>query len=137
MDSQGHGIYGAPRVGGRTHDGIDLEAGIASTVLSHVSGTVTKIGYPYRQDGSSKKDLLKATLRYIQVTDSDGYDHRFFYVKPMLKLHQLVRIGDEIGRMQDLERIYPGMKNHLHYEALTMVNGKKVFHDPCKWLDFS
>src|SRR5438094_811233 len=69
-DSYGCGSKGAPRSYGG-HHGADYDGTPGQDVLAVVSGTVTKIGWPY----------AGASLRYIEIT-SDDYVARELYVQP-------------------------------------------------------
>jgi murein DD-endopeptidase MepM/ murein hydrolase activator NlpD len=107
-DAYGSGEYGAPR-GDRTHNGIDYTL----SVLSPVAGTVTKLGYPYSDDLS---------YRYVEVTDSIGYKHRVFYIRPVVKVGDVVSRETEIGQPQDVAARYTAkgwMSQHVHYEIKT------------------
>ena len=104
-DEQGLGHYRAPR-GSRIHNGIDYACFPQSEILSPVSGTVTKLGYPYSADLS---------WRYVQVS-VDGRHHRVFYVEPLVEVGQSVDENTVIGRVRDIGERYPGMTPHIHYE---------------------
>jgi len=105
-DKWGQGYFGAPR-GSRTHRGIDYQCPAGAAVLAPVAGMVTKLGYPYGDDLS---------FRYVQITDSTGIHHRVFYVEPQIWVGQVVKADAPIGMAQDLERRYPGITPHIHYE---------------------
>ncbi|MCH9735882.1 MAG: M23 family metallopeptidase [Actinomycetia bacterium] len=131
-DSYGSGYFGASR-GSRKHNGVDLCCDPNSTVCSNVSGTVTKLGYPYADDLS---------FRYVQVQDSSNRNHRFYYVNPSVELNDEIMIGDEIGRSQELGIRYPkndkrplGIQEHVHYEVVVYVDGKKNYLDPNNFLE--
>jgi murein DD-endopeptidase MepM/ murein hydrolase activator NlpD len=111
LDSWGNGEYGAPR-GTHTHQGIDIACYKDSKVLSVCSGKVTKIGYPYNPTSP-----LKGHLRYVQITDINGYDVRYFYVQPLVNLGALVEEGQVLGVTQGLENVYPGITDHFHFEV--------------------
>lgn len=121
-DSWGNGMFGAPR-GTRLHMGVDFAAWPESILLSPVKGKVTKHGYPYGDDLS---------YRYIQIVDRNGWRHRFFYVEPLADLGTSVKVGDEIGIVQDIThryRIPKGMVPHIHYEIID-VDG--LYIDPSR-----
>ena len=109
-DDWGSGAYKASR-GHRDHNGIDYVASPGSLLRSPISGTVSKLGYPYASDLS---------MRYIEVTDSLQKKHRFFYVLPGKVVGDYVEEGDLIGVVQDVASKYTTedkiMKNHIHYE---------------------
>lgn len=85
-DGFGAGHFGAPR-GSRTHKGVDLLAQSGEAINSPVTGTVTKVGYPYGDDLS---------YRYVQITAGD-YDFRVFYVEPSVRVGQEVTTETAIG----------------------------------------
>jgi len=128
-DEHGSGAYKAPR-GTRLHNGIDIccEVGDAVTALS--DGRVTKIGYPY-----NPSDEKKGHLRYVQVTDDNGFDVRYFYIKPGVPKGYRINTGDVLGMAQGLASIYPGITEHYHFEVLKMINGHKVFIDPEQYIN--
>jgi len=130
IDPLGSGAYRASR-GGRKHNGIDLCVAPLQGVYSHVDGEVTKLGWPYGTGNKSKKDILKSKLRYVQVTDKTGLNHRFFYVKPMVTLGDPIDVGDLLGSCEDLKAIWFLMKNHVHYEV---KNKAGSYLDPNKFL---
>jgi murein DD-endopeptidase MepM/ murein hydrolase activator NlpD len=101
-DKFGSGKFGASR-GKRTHNGIDL----AAQVLALKSGTVTKIGYPYGDD---------LFFRYVQITDEEGIDWRYFYVQPTIKKGSYIEKGQAIGVMQCTGKRYPEITPHVHLE---------------------
>ena len=106
-DRWGSGHFGAPR-GNHTHNGIDYQCPAGRSVLSPCDGEVTKLGYPYGDDLS---------FRYIQITDSKGFDHRIFYVSPGQEMGAKIKEGQVIGISQDLTKRYPEITEHLHYEV--------------------
>ena len=104
----------------KKHNGVDYACAPGSTIFSLTGGTVTKIGYPYGDDLS---------FRYVQVTDADGNDIRYFYVSPSAVMGELIDIGDELGQLQDLGLRYPGITSHVHFEVVT-CRSPKTFVDP-------
>jgi murein DD-endopeptidase MepM/ murein hydrolase activator NlpD len=106
QDAHGDGMWGASR-GSRKHTGVDFACFVGTKITSHVIGQCTKIGYPYGDDLSFK---------YVEVTDAQEKQHRFFYLKPSLKVGDQVDIGTVLGEVQDLERRYSGITPHCHYE---------------------
>ena len=117
-DDWGSGAFGANR-GDRTHKGIDYACYPATVILSPVSGECTKLGYPYADD---------LAFRYVQITDSEGWNHRFFYVEPSIDVGEPVQEMEIIGTAQDIAGRYnePNkiMRNHIHYEIL--VDGEPI-----------
>lgn len=115
-DPWGKGHFGAPR-NGRTHNGQDYCCPTGAHVLSPVTGVVTKVGFPYGDD---------LAFRYVQVTDSEGYEHRVFYLEPLVKHGEDVPEGSVLGLSQDLSRRYRGILQHVHYE----IRYRGEFIDP-------
>lgn len=117
-DAYGYGYFGASRDGGsRDHEGVDFVAESGQQVVAPISGYVTRIGYPY--SGSS--------LRYVEIANPAlRYEARVFYVDPGVRVGQAVRLGDPIGTMDTLQRLYPGgMTDHVHVE-ITNARGRKI-----------
>lgn len=109
LDSHGSGDWQASRAGGRRkHKGVDWLVPVGATVLSVVSGRVTKLGYPYADDLS---------YRYVEVTDPGGSRYRVYYIEPLVALNEAVYANrTPIGVAQDLGQRYPGIPNHVHSE---------------------
>lgn len=123
-DRYGAGYFGASR-GSRSHGGVDFVRKAGEPVLAFAGGKVTKLGYPYR-------DHLE--YRYVEITDDRGFRCRYFYADPHVSVGDRVVPGGLLGRAQDLERLYPGITPHYHFEVITMSGRKKVYHDPIKYL---
>lgn len=107
-DAHGSGEWGASR-GDRAHVGVDYVVEPGWLAVTPVSGVITRLGYPYRDDLS---------YRYVEVTDSQGLRHRLFYVKPLpsISIGTRVEIHDPVGTVQDIAARYPGITQHIHYE---------------------
>lgn len=108
-DAKGEGHFGAARDGGRRkHLGVDLIAAHGTSVMSSVSGTVSRLGWAYAGDPH---------YRYVEVTTPAGQVVRHFYVFPLVQVNEAVEAGKtRLGTVQDLTRRYPGITNHLHLE---------------------
>ena len=106
VDSYGSGEFGAPR-GSRTHRGIDYICPPNTAILSPCVGIVSRLGYAYSDDLS---------YRYVQIDDEEGAEHRVFYVEPTVEVGASVSRLCKIGVAQDIERRYPGISPHIHYE---------------------
>jgi RHS repeat-associated protein len=104
-DAHGGGRFGDPRKDG-PHTGVDYVAQAGQDVAAVTEGTVTFVGYPYRND---------LTYRYIQIETSDGYRVRQFYVQPAVGIGvgTKVRAGQLIGTQQPLGRKMPGITEHV------------------------
>ena len=127
-DAYGSGEFGASR-GSRTHNGVDYHTVAGTKICSMVDGRVTKLGYPYGDDLS---------YRYVEITDSGGFQHRYFYVQPGVVIGQQVVRTEVIGTAQDIKARYDddperAMKNHVHYEIFKVENGIRKYTDPEKW----
>ncbi len=117
-DSFGSGSYKAPR-GTRNgkpryHNGMDYLAPVGSAVFCIKAGMVTKIGLPYSE----------GSLRYVQVTDDNGYKLRYFYVQPTVKVGDKLEADSFIGIAQNLDLKYEGMSkyNHIHFEIMDFTS---------------
>ncbi len=122
-DTLGSGRFGASRGGGkRTHLGVDAITIAGEDFQSRTSGTVSYIGYPYVNDWH---------YRYVQITDSNGWLWRYYYILPTVELGLKIKVGDKIGVCQDLQPKYPGITQHVHFEI--EVNGKHI--DPTEHLN--
>lgn len=113
QDAWGSGAFGASR-GTRKHKGIDYCCYPDTEITSHVTGVVTKLGYPYSDDLS---------FRYVEITTVNKLRHRFFYVEPTVEKADLISKGQVIGIAQNISSRYrdpgrPAMTNHVHYEIL-------------------
>lgn len=115
QDAHGSGEFGAPR-GDHTHEGVDIACYAGSVVYAVSAGKVTKIGKPYYDEGNKRG---RNHLRYVQVTDADGVNCRYFYVAPGVQVGDQVRAGEPIGKTQGLAKIYPGITDHFHFEVKT------------------
>ena len=114
QDDWGSGEFGASR-GTRSHIGIDYCCDPGDKINAPIGGVITKLGYPYA-------DALQ--FRYVEITDTNEFRHRLFYIKPTVKVGQEVRAGECVGISQDISGKYSDpnrnpMLNHMHYEILT------------------
>jgi murein DD-endopeptidase MepM/ murein hydrolase activator NlpD len=115
VDDFGYGHFGASR-GSRIHKGVDYVALEDTTILSPVTGIITKYGWAYS---------LEHNQRYIQITKLGSDEkHRLFYTK----LDTNLNVGDEIiegstvGVLGNISKMHDTqdkkMLNHLHYEIV-------------------
>lgn len=115
QDDHGSGQFGASRVrmveGGTRrykHHGVDYVCKPADELLAPVSGTVSKLGFPYAND---------LAFRYVEITVPGGDCHRVFYCKPAVEVgDQVIANVTPIGKAQKLGDRYKGITEHVHYE---------------------
>lgn len=122
-DKHGSGYFGAPR-GSKTHRGIDYACYKGSRVLSFAAGEVTHWGYPY-----NPTDEAKGHLRYVEITDAEGYQLRYFYVMPSVYIGDQIFAGEPIGETQGLMDIFPDITDHFHFE----VKRNGAYIAPAQW----
>lgn len=120
QDPWGDGAYQARR-GTRKHNGIDYCCPPKSMVLAQKGGTITKLGYAYKDDVS---------FRYVEIKDHLDEYARYFYVEPSLQVNDRVMMGGIIGHSQKLGDRYKGITEHVHFECFELVDGKREYFDP-------
>jgi peptidoglycan LD-endopeptidase LytH len=115
-DAFGEGEFGASRDGGgRGHEGVDYIADAGQTVVAPISGYVTKIGQAY-SDGD---------FRFIEISNPAlQFEARVFYVRPDVKVGDVVRLGTPIGTVRTLQTRYAGITDHVHLEL--MDHGRRI-----------
>jgi murein DD-endopeptidase MepM/ murein hydrolase activator NlpD len=123
-DEWGSGHYLASR-GDRIHKGIDIACYPSSTLLADFDAQVIRVGYPYSKHGK------KGYLRLVELAVDAQTRVKYMYIYPSVSPGQFVNKGDELGIVQDLSIIYPGMTNHYHMEV--WVEGCHV--NPEIWLE--
>jgi peptidoglycan LD-endopeptidase LytH len=109
--------FGAPRSGGRTHEGIDIFASEGTPVVAAASGII--VGRDSSALGGIslyKRDLDGRTIYF--------YGHLQRY-EPTLKEGDLVRQGDVIAYVGQTGNVPPGSP-HLHFSVYTVP-------DPNRW----
>lgn len=114
QDKWGAGYFGAPR-GTRNHKGVDIVAQPGTKFECFNCGTVTKLGYAYEDDLS---------FRYVEIADDQDNKWRYFYILPSVSLGDKVETFDKIGKVQVLDRRYPGITEHVHFEVIS--NGEYI-----------
>lgn len=103
--------------------GVDLMLPQGYPLRAPRSGVIKRTeGRPYATDTPEHQHM-----KYVSLTDADGFRHRLMYVKASqgLKAGQSVRAGDVIGYAQGLEYLYPGIYVHVHYGVR---HGSTYFH---------
>lgn len=113
-DDWGSGHFGAPR-GDRFHNGVDFICPPNAAVRAVSAGTVTKIGHPYA-DGEGAYNSSQPYW-YVEVTTGTRHRVRYLYVQPCVAKGQVIHEGQELGLCQSLQRRYPGISDHIHFEV--------------------
>lgn len=119
-DPFGCGSFGASR-GTRSHAGIDIVSFPNQSILSPITGTVTRFPYPYGGD-----------LSYtgIEIINSD-YKIKMFYVSPVVAIGSNVSAGQVVAKSQNISAKYgAGMTNHVHLEVYIKSGSNWVLIDP-------
>jgi murein DD-endopeptidase MepM/ murein hydrolase activator NlpD len=109
--------YGAPRSGGRTHQGIDIFASEGTPVIAATAGVIVA------RDSSALGGLAIYQRDHDQRTIY-FYGHLQRY-RPDLKEGDLVRQGDVIAYVGETGNVPPGSA-HLHFSIYTVT-------DPNRW----
>ncbi len=115
--------FGAPRSGGRTHEGNDLMGAKMQRLLAAVDGTVTRVRFDNLSSGGNSVVITAAdgwTYHYIHVNNDtpgtdDGRATRAQAFPPEIQLGATVRRGQVVAYMGDsgnAESTAP----HLHFE---------------------
>ena len=100
----GQGRFNAPR-GGRRHNGTDYLCEPNQPVRAPISGTITRIVYPYEKGGYTGCEIV-----------GDRVDIVMFYLRlGNGMVGQYVMKGGVIGYAQDISKKYgKEMKPHIH-----------------------
>lgn len=120
-DTFGKGGFGAPRNGGRTHEGLDILAKIGTPVKAVKSGRVF-VG-----------DVLGGIGKYVKIIHPGSLVTRYGHLsKISVRRGRKVRQGDIIGEAGKTGNAsHKLIKPHVHFEV--MKNGKPV--DPLEYLE--
>lgn len=104
--------WGAPRSGGRKHQGIDIFAKCGTPVLSATHGLVTRIG----------TNMLGGQI--VRVLGPGGYWHYYAHLSEFgdIKEGQLVTAGTVLGKVGDTGNA-KGTPCHLHYGVYSRGGG--------------
>jgi len=121
-DSQGDGLFGARRNGGRRHNGIDLSAEVGTPVKSVRSGMV--IAADRKKNGLGTHVIIRHPhdMTSVYAHLSDIYVGRGEYI-------QQGRIIGAVGKSGNAK--HPKMQPHLHLE----VKKSGVAQDPTFYLE--
>jgi hypothetical protein len=104
-DAQGSGEYGAPRGGGKKHNGVDFVCKPGQGIVSPITGHVVREAKPYTDGPFSGL-----------VIENDKIRIMMFYIQPDLNLIGKGEIekGRLIGIAQNIAEKYPGITPHIH-----------------------
>jgi murein DD-endopeptidase MepM/ murein hydrolase activator NlpD len=94
--------WGAPRSGGRTHEGVDMMADYGTPVVAIVSGTITYAGY-----GSSAGN-------WLILSGNDGNSYWYMHNQTNLVTGGPVEVGQQIATVGDTGNA--AGTPHLHFE---------------------
>lgn len=97
---------------GRAHKGLDLFAPTGSPVLSAVSGKVLRV-----VDGStSSRTSGQRAGWFVDILGRDGLIYRYLHLaeKPMVRAHQAIRAGTQLGTVGTSGIQHSGP--HVHFE---------------------
>lgn len=115
--------WGAPRSGGRTHQGTDIMAAKMTPLVSTVDGTVVRLSY----------QNTTISGNYVYIRDADGWVHVYLHMNndrpgtddgqasfeqafaPGLKVGSKVARGEFLGFVGDSGNA-EGSGSHLHFE---------------------
>ncbi len=106
-DRGGIGYFGAPRNGGRTHEGFDVDAACGTPLAAARAGTVTRSRYDpvlYGHEVIIRGWLNGRSYRYSHLRDT-----------PLVKRGDRVRTGEKIGYVGDTGNART-VGCHLHFE---------------------
>ncbi len=105
------------------HGGVDVLAEPGTPTTSTTDGEVTAIG-------TATVAKNGKIYKYVEITNKDGYKVHQLYVKPIVKVGDKVKSGEQIGTVDDLAPRYgKDMPNHTHvevYDTKTIVNNGKI-----------
>ena len=105
-DPLGCGSFGAKR-GTRKHSGVDIKATPGESIYSPISGTITRIAYPYADDLSYKG---------VEIVNADC-KVKIFYMTATVAVGSQVKAGQKIGVAQNISAKHgAAMTNHVHLE---------------------
>ncbi|XP_034773091.2 leukocyte cell-derived chemotaxin-2-like [Acipenser ruthenus] len=111
-DKLGCGHYGARRVGGRSHGGVDVKCSDGSAVYAPFDGKLVGRIRPY-----GNKNKIDDGFKLI----GNGLCVMFFYIKPD-KYTGNVKKGQRIGTMLPMQAVYPGITSHIHVQMCDRSN---------------
>jgi hypothetical protein len=125
-DTHGDGHFGASRGAGRSHMGVDLNAGPGSPVYAPIGGTVY-VGDPYGNDPTRR-----GQVHSVRIEAPGGQTIRMFYVQPdgRLAAGTVVEPGAYLGVSESLQALYPGITDHVHVQVEERSAGGRRMLNP-------
>jgi murein DD-endopeptidase MepM/ murein hydrolase activator NlpD len=122
------GEFGAPRSGGRTHEGFDIVAACGTKLVAARSGRVLQRRYDPKLDGNEVLIHARGT----------GRNYRYSHLRrpAIVPVGELVRTGQRIGGVGKTGNAR-GVGCHLHFEM--RVRGRPIDPEPAlrRWDRFS
>ena len=121
VDDWGNGAFAASR-GGRYHLGRDYLYEAGEFVRAPMEATVLRLGYPYNDTDSIDRYRLIEMLSF-NVETGAKLIWRFFYVRPVVAVGEILTPAQVIGEAQDISAKYVRegrrpMGNHIHVECV-------------------
>ncbi|XP_078392761.1 leukocyte cell-derived chemotaxin-2-like [Cetorhinus maximus] len=104
-DGYGSGFYGAPR-GRRTHLGVDVICSDGSTVDAPFTGRMVKMVIPFGNNHAIENGAM---------LEGSGYCVKMFPIAA-LRYNGSVTKGEVIGRLLNIQDVYPGITSHVHIQ---------------------
>lgn len=97
----------------RLHEGIDLVTFVGQSIVAPVACHFLRIADPY-------PDKRDAELLGAMLVDSSGTKIKVLYLDPINEKvgHNLAE-GEVFGYAQSLQKMYPGITDHVHVEIWT------------------
>lgn len=128
IDPAGDGRFRAPR-GSRLHAGEDYLCVPGQGIIAPISGTFSRIGRVYTDDG--RWTLVEIIGGAVKI--------KLYYVTGIIsRVGKYVTAGDLIGEAQDITVKYPnqGMLPHVHMGVILLDDHhyeyrKELFINPC------
>ncbi|MCD9030009.1 peptidoglycan-binding protein [Luteimonas sp. BDR2-5] len=116
---EGHGEFGTPRSGGRTHRGVDIQGEVGAPIVAFAGGVV--VVKPDNRDAGNT----------VHVRHDDGSVSKYFHLDGFsVENGQRVEAGQQIGTMGRTGNTPRYGDTHLHFELIR--DGRHV--DPMPYL---
>lgn len=110
---EGHGEFGTPRSGGRTHGGIDIQGNVGDPVVAFAGGKV------------SVSPNNGAAGNTVRITHDDGSVTKYFHLDRFsVRDGARVEAGEQVGTMGRTGNTPAKGDTHLHFELWR--DGRKI-----------